>query len=522
MWQRLSLYDMRVIGHYLGMLSLFFTVGLAVPFVTALIFGETEPASRYLLAMGITLFVGSLLRFLRVRPGRLTRRQALIVTGLSWILFALYAAVPLSMATGQYANFGDALFEGVSGLTTTGASTVIDLDHLSYADNMWRFMMHLIGGMGLVVVGMTFGLFGKGAGASLFAAEGRSEHVVPNVVESTKFIARIAAVFILLSTVIVSAVCMVLGIDPVRAVLQALWMSLSAFMTAGFVPMSENIAYYHSFVLECVLIIVMLTGTVNFALHYEIVRGRPSNFFRDMETRMGGAWLVIMVIVLTASLALATKAGQQAFSDLPTLLRRGLFMVVAAFSTTGFQNISSEQLVGTLSSGAFLVLAILMAFGSTSGSTVGGIKLSRMVMAVKSVVYTVKNTIAPDSARVTVSYYHMGKHTVTPSLLNEALTVTALYATTYVIGALVGIAHGCDATSAIFESIAMASNGGLSAGIVSPDMPLTLEAFYIFEMWAGRLEFITLLALFAQIGVSLVPHSLSDWWHRRAAARSDQ
>ena len=514
MWQRLSLYDLRVIGHYLGVLTLFFTIALAVPFVTAIAFGEWEPASHYLLAMGITLAVGSVLRFLRIQPGRLTRHQALVVTGLAWIVFALFAAIPLFLS-GHYANFPDALFEGVSGLTTTGATTVMDLDHLSYADNMWRFVMHLVGGLGLVVVGLTFGLFGKGSGATLFASEGHSEHVVPNIMQSAKFIGRIAIVFIVIGTVAVSIVCLSLGMEPVRAITQSLWMALSAFMTAGFVPTSENILYYHSFALEVVLVVIMLTGTVNFALHSEIVRGRVKDFFMDMETRMGGAWLIVMVAVLAATMAASTNV----FGALPAMMRRGLFMVVAAFSTTGFQNITTGQLANGLSTGAILVIAILMAAGSTSGSTAGGMKLSRLVMIVKSVTSTIKKTISPDSARVVVSYYHMGRRTVTPSMLSDAMTVTALYAVTYIIGALVGVVYGNDATSAILESIAMASNGGITSGIVGPGMDWGLEAFYIFEMWAGRLEFVTLLALIAQIGVSIVPHSLADWYHKNHGNR---
>ena len=98
MWQRLTLYDVRVIGHYLGVLILFLTIGLLIPFVTALVFQEWEPASHYLLTMGITLIAGSLLRFLRIQPGRLTRQQALVVTGLSWIVLAFFASIPLYLS----------------------------------------------------------------------------------------------------------------------------------------------------------------------------------------------------------------------------------------------------------------------------------------------------------------------------------------------------------------------------------------------------------------------------------------
>lgn len=512
MWQRLSLYDVRVIGHYLGMLLLISSAALVVPLVCGLLYREWDAASHYLIAIGITLIAGSVLRFLRVRPGRLGRQQAIIVTGLSWIVLALFASIPL-MLSGHYVKYPDALFDAVSGLTTTGASVVVDLDHLSNADNMWRFVMHLMGGLGLVVIALSLGLFGRGGGSgTLFNTEGRSEHVVPNVVQSTRFIASVAMAFIALSTVALFVLAASGGMQPDRAFLHALWMSISAFMTAGFAPMSQSMLYYHSRIAEVVLMVVMLLGSVNFALHAEVLRGRVVSFFRDLETVTMAIWLGVVALVFAASVAAGT-----AFMELPAMLRRGLFTLVSAFSTTGFLNVSPDQLSDTMSSGAFLLVGILMAVGGGASSTAGGIKVQRLGIIAKSIVATVKETLSPDSARVVVSYNHIGRRVISAGLVRKAMTVAILYVVTYVVGALIGIAHGYDSFAATFESIAMASNGGLTSGIAVPGMPFGLEAFYIFEMWAGRLEFLTLLALIAKVAVSVVPAPLSDWWHVRRA-----
>ena len=506
MWHRLTLYDVRVVGHYLGVLLLFSTFGLVPSLCVAALFGEWHAAARYLFCAGAFLIGGSILRFLRIQPGRLSRQQALAVTGLAWLVLAFFGALPLYLS-GHYVNYLDALFEAVSGFTTTGASVVVDLDHLSYADNMWRFMMHLMGGLGLVVVGISFGLFGKG-GASLFSSEARSEHVIPNVVQTAQFIGRITLVFIAIATAVVCALCLQIGMEPARALLQSLWVSISAFMTAGFVPMSQNIMYYHSIAIEFALVLVMLMGCINYTLHAEIMKGHTKAFFEDMEIRATALWLGVVVIVFMASLA-----GTRLFSDLPAMVRRGLFMIFAAFSTTGFQNVTTAQLNDFLSSGALLVLAILMAVGACSGSTAGGIKVQRFGILVKGIVATLKETLAPDSARVVESYRHIGRRMITPELVREATTVLLLYGITYVIGALAGIAAGNEASQAIFESIAMASNGGITSGIVVPGMSWPLELFYLFEMWAGRLEFVTLIAVIIQIAVSLTPESLASRVH---------
>lgn len=499
MWQRFSLYDLRVIGHYLGTLTQLFAALMAVPFITALVFQEWEPAERYLLGIGIALVIGTLLQFLRIEPGRLGRRQALAVTGFAWIVLAFFASVPLFLS-GHYATYMDAFFDGVSGLTTTGATVALDIDHFSNADNMFRFMMHLVGGLGLIVVALSLGIFGKRSGSSLYTAEGRSEHVVPNVVQTTQLILRITLVIIFIAAVVLTALCISIGMEPVRAVLQSIWLAISAFSTGGFAPMAESVSYYNSIPIEVFLMLLMILGSISFVVHAEVWKGRLQSFFGDIEIRTMLIWLLVMTVVVAASLSASAL-----FSDLPAMTRRGLFMVVSAFSTTGFQNVTTNQLTTVFSSGAFLALALIAAVGGSAGSTAGGVKLHRVGIIFKSIVSTVKEAVSPSSARVVVSYNHLGRRVLSSDAVKEAMTVFVLFVITYSVGALVGIAHGYEASQAIMESVSMTSNGGIITGIVTPGMSPSLEAFYIFQMWAGRLEFVTLLAVLAEIVASLAP-----------------
>ena len=222
------------------------------------------------------------LRFLCIDPTGLNRQQAMVVTGFAWIVLAFVASIPLYLS-GQYVSYLDALFDGVSGITTTGASIITDLDHLSNADNMWRFMMHLVGGLGLIVVALSFGLFGKKSGASLYMSEGRSEHIVPNIVQTTQFIAKLSVGVIFVATFVLTLLCLFAGMSLPRAGLQSLWLAISGFMTGGFTPMSESVLYYHSFAIEFVLMVLMVGGSVNFVLYAEIWRGRLDSFFKDIE-----------------------------------------------------------------------------------------------------------------------------------------------------------------------------------------------------------------------------------------------
>ena len=281
---------------------------------------------------------------------------------------------------------------------------------------MFRFAMHALGGLGLIVVALSFGLFGRGGGASLFSSEGRSEHVVPNVVQTTQFIARITLVIVSVATVIITALCLLMGMEPTRAFLNALWVSTSGFVTGGFTPMQLSIMYYHSFPLEAILMVLMILGSISFVIHAEVWKGRPLPFFRDIETKTMVLWIGVMAFVFTATLALSP------FDDMLALLRRGLFMIISAFTTTGFQVVTTNQITTAFSNGAFLTLAFIMAVGGASGSTAGGIKFSRMGIIFKSIVSNVKEALAPDSARVVVSYNHVGRRTLTPEIVKEAMT----------------------------------------------------------------------------------------------------
>lgn len=500
MWPRFSFTDFRTIAHYLGLLIVCFSVAPGVPLITALFLQEWEPASRYLLTIGICLVVGTGMRLLMPTPARLNRQQAMAVTGLAWIVLALIAAIPLAMSS-HYNTYTDALFDCVSGLTTTGASCVTNVDHMSTADNMFRFVMHFVGGMGLVVVALSLGLFGRRSNdASLYASEGRSEHVVPNVVETTRFIARMAVTIIACAMVPIVLILALSGMEPLRAFFHGLWLAISAFMTGGFSPMSTSIMYYHSLPVEVVVMVVMLLGSINFTLYLEAWRGRTDHFFQDIEVRTGAIWLLAMVSILVATLSSASL-----FSDLPEMLRNCAFMVVSAASTTGFQTVSANQLTTVFPSGAFLVLAIVMAVGGSAGSTSGGVKFHRVGIIWKSIVSTVKSALFPATARVVVDYHHVGRRQLRPDVSREALTVFTLYVITYAIGSLAGIAYGYEATSAIFESVAMTSNAGITSGIVGAGMPFGLEVVYILQMWAGRLEFVTLMALIVEIFVSVAP-----------------
>ena len=318
MWQRYTLYDFRVVAHYLGDLILLLAAVLVIPFATAVVFHEWDPAVHYLYAIGISLIVGTALCYVCISPGQLNRQQALAVTGFAWIILAVIGAIPLFMS-GHYGSYLDALFDAVSGFTSTGASVITDLDHLAYSDNMWRFVMHFVGGLGLVVILLSLGLGGRSS-STMYSREGRSEHVLPNIVQTTRLIMRISIVMVVVFGVLIACFCYVAGMEPVRAFLHGLWLAITGFMTAGFTPMSSNVYAYHSLPMEISLMVLMLLGGINFGLYAALWKGRTNDLFSDIEVRTIAVWLTLLVSVTALSLAASTLFERIRHPDASCLL----------------------------------------------------------------------------------------------------------------------------------------------------------------------------------------------------------
>ena len=189
---------------------------------------------------------------------------------------------------------------------------------MAIADNMWRFTMQCIGGQGVVVIALSLGLFGRAVDSSLYSSEGRSEHVIPNIMQTARFIVRFSAAFIIIGTVVLSLLCFFVGMEPLRAFFNGLWLSVASFNTGGMASMSPGILYYHSGLIELVVMVLILLGSINFTLHSEVWKGRIDHFFKDIEIRTLAIWLSIVVAAFVAALCTANL-----YDELPTLLRRG-------------------------------------------------------------------------------------------------------------------------------------------------------------------------------------------------------
>ena len=493
MWIRLRTSDFGTIIHYTGVFVVGMGIAMVVPLLTAVALREWGPVLDYLFGMGVTLLVGMAMTLLGTRQRRIRHSHALIIAAFGWLAASLVAAIPLALSD-NYITFLDAWFDAMSGLTTSGLTVVRDLDHMSYAHNMWRHLLHLIGGQGIIIAALSFAVGLRGGAFALYLAEARDEKVLPNVVNTARFIWFVTAVYVGVGTLALYIYNLVHGLTGVRALLHAFWICIAAYDTGGFAPQSMNALYYHSWVFEAFTITLMMAGTLNFNLHAAVWRGQRREILRNLETRTLA--ISILLISLLVAFGLANEASYPGYAE---TVRKGIYHVLSAHTGTGHQTLYASQWSTQFSELAWIGIVIAMGLGGGVSSTAGGIKALRVGLLMKLIARNVKEAVSPRSAIVKTGYHHVRDTLVTPGLTVTVLIFFSTYILVYTTGAIIAVAYGFPLKEAVFESVSATANVGLSMGITSPDMPQGLKYMYIIQMWAGRLEFVAVFALLGHV-----------------------
>lgn len=405
----------------------------------------------------------------------------------------------------------------MSGLTTTGFSMASNVDHMPLSVNMWRFLMHFVGGQGVLVAAISLGLLGSKSGSAsvaLYNSEGRSDQILPSIKDTSRFIWRTSLVILLLGTVALTTILFIASDSFGYSLLQGFWLTMSAFDTGGFAPQSTSAMFYHCFPLEVALSTLTLVGCISFLLYADINRGDRFELLKNSEVRALALWISLMVLIAMSSLAVVGS-----FKSLPALIRRGIFTVISAETTSGFSVLYTSQTMTLASSGAIFALILAMAVGGGTGSTAGGIKAMRVDIMFRSLVHHVKIALLPDHSVSDVKMHHVHRKSLSSDAASMAFTIALLYIITYAIGTVAGILAGYDAIPAMFESVSAASNAGATSGVLNASTPSFLKVIYIVEMLAGRLEFMTLLAMIAAMLASMVPRRAESWAAKRKERR---
>jgi trk system potassium uptake protein TrkH len=483
--------DFKIIGYYSARITLILSFAMAFPIAVGLLFEEINPPLDFLIAMLLSAIVGLIFSRLWFTNRDLKWIHGMVVVSLSWLIAMVVNAAPLYLG-GHYKSFLDACFETMSGLTTTGLTLVQDLDHLSYAHNLWRHLGPFIGGQGIAIIALSFFLKGSAGAFRLYVGEARDERLLPNVIQTARFIWLISIVYLIIGTLALAIVGLSIGMKPANAFFHGACIFIAGFDTAGFAPQSQNILYYHSPLFEVVTIVIMLIGAFNFSLHYQLWVGHRKEIFKNMETR--AFFISIMLTFLVTAIGLNYLG---IYPKAIVLFRKGFFQLISGHTTTGYMTIYAQQFVAEWGGLAMFIMICAMALGGCICSTAGGIKMLRVGVLYKALIEDLKRAMLPRDAIFFKKFHHVKDLFLTDQQVRAALLIAISYLGLYVIGAIAGMFFGYPLLESLFESTSAAANVGLSCGITDASMPAVLKVVYIIQMWMGRLEF---LAVFALIG----------------------
>jgi trk system potassium uptake protein TrkH len=441
-----------------------------------------KSALSILLASGTTIFFGFALFFF-MRKGNtktLGKREGYVIVTSSWIVISLFGTLPY-LFSGTIPSFTNAFFETVSGITTTGASILNDIEIMPKGILFWRSITQWLGGMGIIVLFLAIIPIIGGSGISqLFGAEApgpTTDKIHPKMAGTAK---RLWIIYVFL-TAFQSALLALGEMDIYEAVCH----SFTTMATGGFSTKNASIAAYSAYS-QWVIIAFMFFAGVNFTLHYFTLHGKLSKLRENQEFRMYFFMLLFSGIFIAAALYFAKVY------DYADAIRNSFFQVVSIVTTTGF--VSADYL--SWPSYLWILIFILMFTGGSAGSTGGGIKQIRLFLIVKAIFVEFKYLIHP-RAIIAVRY---NKKSVNHDVIHKVLGFVLLYVLIFVFSTFVMSLLGLDFQTAAGSVIASLGNIGPGIGEVGPvdnfaDIPVFGKWFLSFLMLVGRLELFTVLIL---------------------------
>ena len=435
----------------------------------------------FLIPGGFSLVVGMLLHlYMRKKPIRAYNFKDSLGRSSLTVLFAwgwgvIIGALPFILS-GQL-TIVQALFEAVSGWTTTGLSTM-DVTTTTEIFLFHRSFMQYCGGLGFIMVMILF-ISNKSA-MKLYSAEGHPDKIMPNIKKTTQVI------------FIIYNICLVLGTIAYR-IAGMTWFDgichcMCSLSTGGFSTKLNSIGEYDSLAIEIITIVLMLIGTTNFAALIILAKGKFKKFFSVSEVRFMFALLIIFIpptaISLSQGLDISIFEG----------FRKASFDIVSAMSTSGYSTMSYAEWPHF----AIGVLIIMMIMGGGIGSTAGGIKLSRVYLCLRHILNHIKKRLSPARNVAAPQYYKAdGKNPIDEELIDDTTSFALMYLVIFFIGSLcLTWAANCTLTEAMFDFASSLSTVGLSIGITNPttnNLSLIIE---MIGMMMGRLEiFIVLIGM---------------------------
>jgi trk system potassium uptake protein TrkH len=470
-----------VIFRILGILLMLFSLTLIPPIGLAYLFNDGT-LSAFISAFLITFFSG-LVFWLPAHNNRadLRTRDCFLIVTLFWTVLSTFGAIPFLVSDAVSMSVTDAIFESVSGLTTTGATVLSGLDQLPSTMLYYRQQLQWLGGMGIIAIAVAIlPMLGIG-GMQLYKAES------PGPVKDNKLLPRVTetAKALLILYVTLTSICAVAYYLAGMSAFDAICHSYATIAIGGFSTHDASIGYFQNPAIEIIAVVFMVISGINFALHFLAIRTRSLRFYwPDTELRFYLSMLLTISIITVFFLALSDTY------DFNEALLKGIFEVVSISTTTGFSSADFSAWPTFLP----FMLFYMAIIGSCAGSTGGGMKVIRIVLIVKQGFRELKRLIHPNA----VIPIKLGTNRVPDRVIESVWGFFSVYVMAYMTMLLALLSTGLDITTAFTAVGASINNLGPGLGEVAQtygDMPSSSKWILCLGMLLGRLEVFTLLVL---------------------------
>ncbi len=471
-----------LIKRIIGIMLMMFSGTLLIPVIVSIIFNDNN-LMTFVYSFFIILVVASILYFPNMGINDTTDikvKEGFLIVVSFWVVLSFFGSIPFIMDAQLSLNFADALFESISGWTTTGATVITNIDDLSPSILMYRQMLQWLGGMGIVVLALAIlPMLGIG-GMQLYKAEStgpiKDNKISPRIAETAKNLWSIYVGLTLLCAVAYYAAGMNL--------FDAIAHSFSTIAIGGFSTHNLSIAYFNNPLIEIFCMIFMFLSALNFILHFMSFRHKDlSVYLKDSEFK---SYVFIIFLFIFISFMFLNLGNSNEIN-----FRHLMFQIISFTTTSGFTSASFNSWPSFI-----ITMLITMSFiGACTGSTGGGIKVMRVAILFKLLKKEMLRILHP-TAEVTVK---INQQTINDELSNTIYNFFIFYVVSYIILSLILMFSGLDITTSLTAVASCINNLGPASGIVAENYaPLNTFAKYIlsFAMVLGRLEIYTLLIIF--------------------------
>lgn len=469
--------NFKMIRYIIGFILIFEAIFMVIPALTALVYSEKAIWS-WLICMLICLGFGKLLAFKKPENKTLYAKEGYIIVSLSWIVLSLFGSFPFVLS-GAIPSFVDALFETVSGFTTTGSSILSDVESLPKSMLMWRSFSHWVGGMGVLVFIMAFLPLSGGNNMHLMKAESTGpavSKIVPRV-KKTAFILYT----IYFSFTIVQFIILLCG---GLSVFEAINIAFATAGTGGFSIYNNGLESFSPF-LQIVITVFMLLFSINFSSYFLLFTGKLKEAF-NCEVRY-------FLLIVAASVCCISINIYNMYGNIGESIRHSAFAVSSLISTTGFSTVDFDKWPELSQT----ILVIIMFTGSCAGSTAGGIKISRIIILLKGLSKELLNMIHPNQVKkITID-----KKTIEHETIRSVNVYIVCYLVIFIASLIVISFEDYDLITNFTAVTASLNNVGPGLAKVGPTcnfgfLSVPTKLVLIFDMLAGRLELYPMLILF--------------------------